>query len=50
MEIVNTDLDHVLLRDALRDADNERDLRLQRLHNGRRRAYTENQFYTLLYK
>ncbi len=35
-----TDLDHVLLRDSLRDADNERDLRLQRLHNGRCSAYT----------
>jgi hypothetical protein len=48
MEIVNTDLDHVLLGDSLRDADNERDLRLQRLHDGRRSAYTENLFYSLL--
>jgi hypothetical protein len=41
MENFTTDLDHVLLRDALSDADNERDLRLQRLHDGRRSAYTE---------
>jgi hypothetical protein len=45
-EIAATDLDHVLLGDALRDADNERDLRLQRLHNGRRSTYIELVLYT----
>ena len=36
---------HVLLRDALRDADDQRHLRLHRFHDGGRRAWRGNVYH-----